>query len=402
MLAKIEVENLGPIKKTSLELSPLTVLLGANASGKTSVLRAVELFARVREQLVSQISFGDMPITGTGWAQVVHEGEADREIVIRGWRTEDVHPLYEVALGVDWERVRAGIAEGAPVQSPVEVLWEVVRNRDSVRAKLGLDFEERITGIPTDTKSRRGRPGSLPWMMTLMKQVPAFTQEARGQLGDYEALGTARYFRVVRPRTSPWFESGTPPRAAEFIEGLAAYLNRDVEGFLRLEHRLRELFPHVEHVRILTEEDLRTLVFETERSRSPTPASLEADGVLTTLYLLWIAFTSPPDATILLDEPEIALHPHLMGKRVELLRDLASGKITGSPMRVVVATQSVDFVKWLDLSEIRTVEYSPELGTVVSAVRKDETLTKLIDQFQANVGDLWYSGHFGGTPGTAS
>lgn len=397
MLAKIEVENLGPIKKTTLELSPLTVLLGANASGKTSVLRAVELFARVREKPVSKVRFGELPISGTGWSQVIHQGETDREIELRGWRIGDEHPLYEVVIGVDWEKVRAGIAEGAPIDPPIGVLRELFRHKNGI-GDWGLDTFDKFDWLTL--KPGRARKASLQWIFQNSKGLPEWDEQLfRPVLDTFQSLGTARYFRVVRPQTSRR-EAGKA-RTAKFVDDFAAFLNRDVEGFLSLERRLCELFPHVKHVRILTNNDIKTLVFETERSRNPTPATLEADGVLTTLFLLWIAFTSPPDATILLDEPEIALHPHLMGKRVELLRALASGEITGSPLRVVVATQSVDFVKWLDLSEIRIVEYSSEAGTVVSAVRQDETLKTLTEQFQANVGDLWYSGQLGGAPGSA-
>jgi hypothetical protein len=39
--------NLGPFQEATLELSPLTVLIGANASGKTSALRALRLISSV-------------------------------------------------------------------------------------------------------------------------------------------------------------------------------------------------------------------------------------------------------------------------------------------------------------------------------------------------------------------
>jgi hypothetical protein len=87
-----------------------------------------------------------------------------------------------------------------------------------------------------------------------------------------------------------------------------------------------------------------------------------------------------------------------MGRRVEFLRGLAEGKLTGSPVRVIAATQSVEFVRFLDLSEVRVVEYSEVSGTTVRSVPKDENLTTLLDRFQRNVGELWYSGALGGLP----
>jgi len=89
-----------------------------------------------------------------------------------------------------------------------------------------------------------------------------------------------------------------------------------------------------------------------------------------------------------------------MGRRIDFLRALANGDFTGHPLRVVVATQSVDFVRWLETSELRVVEYGLKTGTLVHAIPDSETLRALTDKFQANAGDLWYSGAIGGTPGT--
>jgi predicted ATPase len=127
---------------------------------------------------------------------------------------------------------------------------------------------------------------------------------------------------------------------------------------------------------------------------------MEAEGVLTTLFLLWAGETMPGEGTLLIDEPEAGLHPHLMGKRVEFLRSLATGEFTGHPLRVVVATQSVDFVRWLAPSEVRVVEYSQQTGTLVHEIPESETLRTLVEKFQTNTGDLWYSGSIGGVPET--
>ena len=101
----------------------------------------------------------------------------------------------------------------------------------------------------------------------------------------------------------------------------------------------------------------------------------------------------------MLDDPEMALHPHLMGRRVEFLRDVAQGSFTGNPIRVVVATQSADFVRWLELSEVRIVEFAEGAGTRVRSVQHTETLDALLEKFDSNTGDLWYSGALGGLPG---
>ena len=46
MLTKVKIENFKSIRKLDLELAPLTILVGPNASGKSNVLEAVAILAQ--------------------------------------------------------------------------------------------------------------------------------------------------------------------------------------------------------------------------------------------------------------------------------------------------------------------------------------------------------------------
>jgi predicted ATPase len=240
-------------------------------------------------------------------------------------------------------------------------------------------------------------------IITGLVEVPPLREQLKDLNAFLASFGVARYFRPNSAAMLAAVGGGEVRPAGEgFVAALAALQNRESERFETIEKQLGLLFPHIQRIRFEVEGDARRLVFGTNRSTRLTPAELEADGVLTTLFLLWAGATTPPHGTLLIDEPEAALHPHLMGQRVEFLRSLANGDFTGHPLRVVVATQSVDFVRWLDTSEIRVVEYGPETGTLVHSLPESETLRELVDKFQANPGDLWYSGAIGGIPGAGA
>ena len=49
MLTQIKLENFKSYKTGTLHLAPLTVLIGANASGKSNVIEALRLLARIAE-----------------------------------------------------------------------------------------------------------------------------------------------------------------------------------------------------------------------------------------------------------------------------------------------------------------------------------------------------------------
>jgi hypothetical protein len=403
MLERIEIENLGSIRKASVPLSPLTVLLGANASGKTTVLRGIELFAKLRNLPWPEVTYAGAQLTSARWPDMLNGGDATKRLIFRGFvRPDSTEPDYEMQLGIDWERVSASIVTQAGVEQQAEPEFLQERLRDPRgRWIIAGTGEYSIRAIPV--APQRPRHASVARTVMQLGGLPHLRKELADLINLTEAFGTARYFRpdssamlVLSADGKVW------PNGAGFVAALAALQNRESERFESIEQCMSELFPHIRRIRfdISFEGKIQHLVFETHRSARKVPASMEADGVLTTLFLLWAGATTPPHGTLLIDEPEAALHPHLMGKRVEFLRNLANGEFTGHPLRVVVATQSVDFVRWLEPSEIRVVEHGQDTGTLVHTIPESETLRTLVDRFQANAGDLWYSGALGGVPGT--
>ncbi|KFA91807.1 AAA family ATPase [Archangium violaceum] len=407
MLERIEIENLGSIQKTGLSLSPLTVLLGSNASGKTTVMRGIELFATLRNHPLQDVKYAGYSLTGTRWPQIIHGGDTEKCLTLRGFvQPDSTQPDYEMRLGIDWEQVRSSIVAqpGSEQKAKPQILNEQLRDQNGRRLSTDTEIQAfRLHDQPLSLS--RPRQFSITWMLSQLGRIPPFSEETTGLLEYLESFGTARYFR---PNSSSMLafnrKNDVLPNGSGFVAALATLQNRESERFEAIEQNLHNLFPHIRRIRfdIGSEGKIQYLIFETQRSTRPIPASLEADGVLTTLFLLWAGATTPPHGTLLIDDPEAALHPHLMGKRVEFLRSLANGEFTGHPLRVVVATQSVDFVRWVEPSEIRVVEYSGETGTLVHSIPENEALRTLIDKFQANVGDLWYSGAIGGVPGSGA
>jgi predicted ATPase len=404
MLERIEIENLGSVQKTSLSLSPLTALLGANASGKTTVMRGIELFAALCSLPLQDITFAGHAMSSKDWPLLVHGGDQTKQLFFRAFVQDGSdQPDYEIQLGINWDRMGAALwdplSEGTPAP---EFLAERLRDpaRDWIEAGVGkYRLRQLIVG---DDSARRA---SIASRITRLKEVPHFQAEMSDLISFVERFGTAHYFRPNGAAMLTIAADGKIlPTGEGFVAALASLQNRASERFEAIEQQLSRLFPHIRRIRfdIGAEGRIQHLVFETHRSKLLTPANMEAEGVLTTLFLLWAGATMPGEGTLLIDEPEAGLHPHLMGKRVEFLRALAVGEFTGHPLRVVVATQSVDFVRWLAPSEVRVVEYSQETGTLVHAIPESETLRTLVDKFQTNTGDLWYSGTIGGVPGTGA
>jgi len=68
-LAKVQIENFKSIKKTSLEMAPLTILIGVNSRGKSTILQSILLVA----QSITRTKLGEVSLNG----EAVTLGTAD-------------------------------------------------------------------------------------------------------------------------------------------------------------------------------------------------------------------------------------------------------------------------------------------------------------------------------------
>jgi predicted ATPase len=339
MIRVLAVESYRSLRSLVLELGPLTVVTGANGTGKSSLYRALRLLAdSARNGAVAALAReGGLP--NTLWAgpetigKAVRAGRYPVQGTVRrgpvslklGFAGDDYGyaidfglppPRTESAFELDPEVKREAVWSG-PVLRPGTLLAEragtALRVRDG-RAWLALHDAVR----PFDSMlSEYTDPRQAPELLTMRERIRSWRF--------YDHMRTD----AAAPARRPQIGTRTPVLSADGAD-LAAALQTIAEIGEPdvLAEAIDAAFPGSE-LDIAVHDGRFELRLRQHGLLRPLTTAELSDGTLR--YLLWVAaLLSPrPPALLVLNEPETSLHP-------DLLRPLAGLIVAGAARTQVV------------------------------------------------------------------
>lgn len=340
MIERLRLQNFKGHRDTTVELGRLTVLVGPNGSGKTSVLQGLRLLS----QLVDDHAF-DIFVDEREPAALLRSGSAG--------------PLVVEATGTQ-----------------ASLPWEIAAE---------LIFE-------TDAKGTRLRTTQLGWDTGRTKQQLGGMAQFRGRFHGtpdplWDWLSAATIFRLdAREIAAPGYsEDGIPrvePNGRNAASALAALKLAEDPAFSAVEERLRKLVPAVERIRFrlaqtlteqisrptkqqrLVEEQTVTgqqFVFDYRGAREVSALGA-SEGTLVLLALLTALHTSAKSGLVLIDDIEHSLHPMAQVQLMKQLKEL----LTQLPdLQIVATTHSPYILDGVDPSDVR-VFYPRGDGSIVT------------------------------------
>jgi predicted ATPase len=336
MIHRFGLRNFKSHRDTELALGRFTMLVGDNASGKTSVLEALALQSRLGDNPVAALRDASAPEDllrrGSNEPIVLH---AEGARVGRAWRTELQLHVRPVPLETN---------QGKPDWG-----WEL---RGSGAAD-AIEFE-------ASASSSGSAAGSGAW--------GRFTT----------AFGSAAVYRLRADRVADAAYSDEPNVRIEAdgtntAVALAALKLGDDEAFQRVEDALRRLVPSVQRIRIRPATVHRAsdgaavvgskLYFDF-RGAPNVPAHGASHGTLILLALLTILHGASPPNVVLLDDFDHALHPRAQMELVRLIKGLLALD-EFRDMQVVTTTHSPYALDELEPSDVYAFALRDD-GTVAS------------------------------------
>lgn len=135
------------------------------------------------------------------------------------------------------------------------------------------------------------------------------------------------------------------------------------------------------------EEQIRLMWRQNDSDYSLWPSQL-SDGSIRFICLVVALLQPDPPSTVIIDEPELGLHPYAITLLGSLLRSASTR------MQVIVSTQSVPLVNEFSIEDLIIVER--EQGATIFIRHEEEEFKTWLEEY--SVGELWEKNILGGRP----
>ena len=368
-----------------LELRPLNVLIGPNASGKSNLIDLLRLVRSLPSDMQAPIRGGG-GIEGWSWRGPAPNTEPSAD------------PSLELITSplVSFQPYRHRLVFGKPLLG--SDFWprsEVITERDKILYQSDLpknrihmrSADGELVDTPYHEQHRRDQSAlaqfrsisdypHFTWLSFLYEEIHIYgtwesgrgtslrraqPADARGDVLEEDCSNLGLFLNQTL---------GTAP----------AYKRQVVEG-------MNELYPRFTSYEVVVNSG-SVQIFFTEEDTS-IPATRLSDGALRYLCLLAILYNPKPPPVVCIEEPELGLHPDIVAGLAKHLR------AASERMQLIVTTHSDILIDALsDTPESVVVFENHDGATRMNRLDADE-LSGWLEDYR--LGQLWTSGQIGGT-----
>jgi predicted ATPase len=167
-------------------------------------------------------------------------------------------------------------------------------------------------------------------------------------------------------------------------------LRRDRERFFGAVETMRRLIEGLQDVHVATPDPSSRRLDLVLEDGFRLPADLASGGVRLMIFFIALTFHPDPPKLILLEEPEMGVHPRRLGEILSLLREITQGTHGGHPAQIVLTTHSPYLLDHIDLDEDQVLVFRRNEDGSRSAEPVDrERLSLFLDEFL--LGEVWYN-----------
>lgn len=346
----------------NFELGKLNVLIGANGAGKSNFISMFKLMAALAD----------------GNLQTFVQQQGGPDALLHGSRKR----TEQIDAEIYFEKNSSNIANGYRIS--------LIPTQDN---RLVFSREETwIDGHYVSKPIALGKGHDEAKLRDDKQKVSTYVRPAMQGWRQYHFHDTSDSAAVKRPHGS-----NDNLRLKSAAENLAAYmvkLNRQYpEAYGRIVDTIKLAAPFFGGfiIREPLPERVELEWFEQQDPDTPYKAHVLSDGTLRFICLTALLMQPShllPD-TVLIDEPELGLHPYAINLLADMIKQVAEKK------QIIVSTQSVELLNTFAPEDIIVVER--EQGASILKRLDTEELADWLEEY--NLGELWKRNILGGRPG---
>ncbi len=337
MLEKVGFKNFLALRDVELTLEPFTVIVGPNASGKSSILEGIRRIVGLR----------GVPVDFLG---VEFRPQAQNLIIqeMQSLESKNLQPL------------------------PISFSYKF-ENSDDFQidfSQVSHNYSLKINGLSVRRELEVRDAHNFPVISKMTSKIITFSRNDAAR---------ASYSENLSPVLEP---------TGLGLATICSYTQSlQPEKFAWIQAKMREIIPNFQKFRIeparvaakdwfnvtdpeqLLEDILarrfgtgQQLLFDFEKS-SNVAVKFVSEGTLFALTVLVTVAISQNDTVILIDDIERGLHPKAVKDLIRVLREIQA--IT-SGLQIIATSHSPYVLHELEPKEVRVTTFDPELGTLVA------------------------------------
>jgi predicted ATPase len=364
MIKQLTVKNYRSLADVKIDLEPVTVLVGANGSGKSNI---VDVLRFVRDALQMGLDAAVVNRHGMG--------------TIRRWSAKGRPFDVEISLQVEAEKVRGTyqVVLGSERRGEYGIKREVCNVRDArdyTREALYAAANGKWVNPP---QAMQPAIQERSLVLPLLSSVPVFEDL-------YHHLVGCSFYNIMPQTLSEAQKPGNDYPLEEHGGNLASTLRslqRAPGTSFALLEAIRGVLPNIEDFQVSQVSGylitrLRHSDLSTDRD-ALFELSQESDGTLRLLGILTALYQNPPRTLLALEEPELTIHP---GALKSLWEEIEA---TSRTSQILLTTHSPDLLDLCKAEQIRVVE-KVEGVTQVGPIADDQK--QMIQQRLFHPGEL--------------
>lgn len=346
MLRRIEIKGYKSIENLELELKPINILIGANGAGKSNFISFFKLVNVIYEQALGQYSLQ------RGVDALLYYGRKN---------TESIHGLLDFGSNAYSFNLQPSDEDKLFIAREDSILPNQTRYKETFYS---IDIKESHI-----KSSRTTRDAYLRDYLESFKIYHFHDTSASSALRSRADLNDNRILH----------EDG---------RNLPAFLyylqERYPKNLNRIERLLQSVIPSFDsfklHPLLLNEDKILLEWKDKEHPDFYFNAMHLSDGSLRFIALTTLLMQPNLPKTIIIDEPELGLHPKAINKLGAMIKSAAAKNC-----QIILSTQSVSLLNSFHAEDIITVE--KEAGASIFRRLETEYLNTWIEDY--SIGELW-------------